>query len=238
MFHGYFEYNCVTTLLFSPSPQKDMAVAKGRGTKALDTNGLMEVVNVSKVLLVKGRVDRVAIILLVLTDLGMTERPSARCQEMRIVPTGTLCLAAMRTISGFSNSSGDRAASGRQASITMPFAVLLQLALWQQRVALDLVDHGHHSGVRQQLLQVGNREIGDTNRAHLVGVLVNGLKLGPVLLEVVLRIIVKLAIIQLGGELIVAGCVLSKWDYFVKKENLILGLKIKTRTNKEEQKLI
>lgn len=33
-------------------------------------------------------------------------------------------------------------------------------------------------------------------------------------------------------------CVLSKWDYFVKKENLILGLKIKTRTNKEEQKLI
>ena len=32
-------------------------------------------------------------------------------------------------------------------------------------------------------------------------------------------------------------CVLSKWDYFVKKENLILGLKIKTRTNKEEQKI-
>ena len=35
----------------------------------------------------------------------------------------------------------------------------------------------------------------------------------------------------------VVRCVLSKWDYFVKKENLILGLKIKTRTNKEEQKI-
>ena len=35
----------------------------------------------------------------------------------------------------------------------------------------------------------------------------------------------------------VIRCVLSKWDYFVKKENLILGLKIKTRTNKEEQKI-
>lgn len=39
------------------------------------------------------------------------------------------------------------------------------------------------------------------------------------------------------GSLVIIRCVLSKWDYFVKKENLILGLKIKTRTNKEEQKI-